>query len=862
MVAVVAVYALVVAGGWLWLPLAHRLLPHTADRGAGAVRYLVLFLAGYLSWLLALADIGRGAFWGALALVALAGAAGWWRWHTETLAWVRANGRLLLMLEVVGVALYVALLVFRGYTADIADLGDKYMDLAIVNTIVQQPQVPPQHMWFAGHPLNYYYLGHWILALLVVVSGLPSYNLAIVTTPLLAVLCVQCCITLVATAVPAGRGGRWSLVGACLLLFCGSLNVAWYGVANWGDEWQRPFTASHISPPLADALKPRGNQFEMPAVGMLWGELHAHVLGIPVLLVGLALLMQRHVQPRAVAGPAWYVLFAVVLGSNAMINSWQYPLLLLVWGAVVGRRWLLDERKRRVGPLLLEMVLVAGGSLLAILPFLLTFEPFSTVADTTFQPLPPPLGRILVWSPVGTTLRGLVLSVGLPLILAGGAAVALLRGGGWRWLGAALLVGLLSALYRPVGVVLVPLVVAGGGLGLRAERGASFGGILLAIAALTLVACDYGMIPDYTHSRSTTIFKFYLLAWVLLSLAAPLLLSALLQRMAPRRWPRILVVGVLVFLLAAGSVYPLLRGRQWIRHHGDRWWGLNALAQIEAYAPDEAAALHWMRQQPGHAPLLEAVGTRKEGPPLQPARFSALTGRPTPMGWAGYVSLWHNYGQNPQAQQDIRDTLALLSEFAETGSGQQLQILMQRYQLEYVVWGTFEQQLWSDAAAATLSHQTPLRWQSGAVRIYGRPRDVPLALAWLPTPGTGPEATDAWSAPERTSDTHQPFRWLQGTHGRIALFSERAAVVHLSFQVLHSTGTGTVSLWNGEQQLLQAAVVPHQPLRRVLWLRLPPGVTTLRLQTSVAPAPDTGYNRTITLAVAQPHVTWVSNIEQ
>ncbi len=859
---VVAVYALVVAGGWLWLPLSHRVLPHTADRGAGAIRYLVLFIAGYLSWLLALANIGPAAFWGALVLVALAGAAGWWRWHAETLAWVRANWRLLLTLELVGVALYAVLLVFRGFTADIADLGDKYMDLAIVNTIVQQPQIPPQHMWFAGHPLNYYYLGHWILALLVTISKLPSYNLAIVTMPLLAVLCVQCCITLVATAVPTRHRIRWSLVGAYLLLFCGSLNVAWHGVANWGYEWQQPFTASRIPKPLVDALKSLGNQFEMPAVGMLWGELHAHVLGIPVLLVGLVLLMQRHVQPRAAAGAAWYALFAVVLGSNAMINSWQYPLLLLAWVAIVGRCWLLDKHERRTGPLLSELLLVFGGSLLAILPFLLTFEPFSTVADTPFQPLPPPFNRILVWSPVGTTLHGLVLSVGLPLLLAGGAGIALLRGDGWRWLGVALLVGLLSALYRPIGAVLVPLAVVGGWLGLREERGASFGGVLLTIAALTLLACDYVMIPDYTHSRSTTIFKFYLLAWVLLSLAAPLLLAVFLQRIQHQHELRALVVGVLVLWLAAGSVYPLLRGRQWIRHHGDCWWGLNALAQIEAYAPDEAAALRWMRHKSGDGPLLEAIATRQEGPPLQPSRFSAVTGRPTPMGWAGYVALWHNYGQNPQARQDIRDTLALVSEFAKTGSLQRLQVLMQVYQLEYVIWGTFEQRLWSNQAAATLAQHTPLQWQSGSVRIYGRPDYVPPAMAWLPTPGTGTQEMEDWSALEHTSDTNQPFRWLQGQQGRIALFSEQESVVQLSFQILNSTGSGELSLWNGSQQILQHTITPRQPLRRIVWIQLPPGETTLHLRTSVAPAPDRGYNRSITLAVAQPHLTWVSSIKR
>lgn len=855
---IIALYGVVTLTGWLWLPLVGRLLPATADRGAGVVKSLALVLAGYVAWWLAVVGVaGQASFWGGVVLVALVGLVSWLRWRHETWAWLRDTWRMLLFIELVGLVMYGGLLFFRGYTADITTI-EKYTNMAIVNSIALTPQVPPPNAWFGGRPLNYYYFGHWTLTMLSQVSGLDTNDLVIVATPLLAALCAQCCITIVTTLVP-GRGAGWSLVSIGLLLLCGSFNEMVHGLTHWRDEWQRTFFESRITPAIVDALAPYGNLFEVPAVSLLWGDFHAHFLGIPLMLVLVALFTHRMVySSSALAAPGWYAACAVLLGCSYATNSWQYPTFLTFWLVLVWWRWL-RWRGASVWVPLTESLLMIPASLVAVLPFLLTFESFAVVppADSPLQPVPLLPGALLVWSPVGTTLRGLLLSIGLVLLLAGLAGLALVQRRGWRWVAGALLLGIVTGFYRPAGLVLIPLVGVGGWLAFCGRRGADAGGLMLLVGALVLLGCEYVMLPDHSLSRSNTIFKFYIQVWVLLALAGPVLLAFVWDNAGQmgtwQRERRLFAFGLLVLVLFSGAVFPILRGRQWLRYHGDHWWGLHGMAQVEAYQPDEAAAVAWLRAQPGRGGVLETIDNSSNGTDqrIRPARFSSLTGRPTPIGWMGHTAQWNNYTTSAENRERYQNSVALVHGFSHTGAITDVYALMAVNNLEYVAFGTFEAQSWGTAGRALLAENLPLRWQSGAVQVYGRPTDFPETLIWLPPVD--------WSDVEESTDGRGTrFHWMLGQQGEIALFSARRALVRVMFEPVNTTESGHLELWQNEHRLLEMDVVPYQSQPRALWLQVEPGVTTLEVRTTITPLH--AAERSVTLAIAPPQVISILSI--
>ncbi|MDR1913707.1 MAG: DUF2298 domain-containing protein, partial [Clostridiales bacterium] len=71
----------------------------------------------------------------------------------------------------------------RGIKPEIIGL-EKFMDFGFVNSILRSEYFPPQDMWFAGQPINYYYLGQYFAAYLTRLSFVPSnisYNLMMAT---------------------------------------------------------------------------------------------------------------------------------------------------------------------------------------------------------------------------------------------------------------------------------------------------------------------------------------------------------------------------------------------------------------------------------------------------------------------------------------------------------------------------------------------------------------------------------------------------------------------------------------------------------------------------------------------------------
>ena len=61
----------------------------------------------------------------------------------------------------------------RGHQPDIHGL-EKYMDFGFINSIIRSTHFPPLDMWFTPYPINYYYFGHLVTAVLTKLSVIPS----------------------------------------------------------------------------------------------------------------------------------------------------------------------------------------------------------------------------------------------------------------------------------------------------------------------------------------------------------------------------------------------------------------------------------------------------------------------------------------------------------------------------------------------------------------------------------------------------------------------------------------------------------------------------------------------------------------
>jgi YYY domain-containing protein len=440
---------LIVVVWWLWmqvlglvtLPLAYRFFGRLPDRGYALARPLGLLLTSYVLWLGASLGLLRNSVGGALfslGLVAVVSLVVYRRSrsHDEMglLAWLRANGRVVLAVELLFAAALALWALLRAYSPDLTTAGgEKFMEIMYLNSIGRSEYFPPHDAWLSGYAISYYYFGYVMIALLTLLSGFPAHLTFNVGLALLFALTCTGAFSVVYNLVKgfqkpqegegAGRTPRrstvailWGLLGTILVAVLGNLEgflevlysarLLPEGFWRWLDikDLNQPFppgVAPSLFPSRSDwwwwrgsrvihDLDPAGNSMgiqpidEFPGFSFLLGDMHPHVLALPFVLLALAialnaLLKERETIEVSEEAAGWLEpvkrlspMVPLCLGALAFLNTWDFPIYWLVFLIAYSLgRW--DRYGRFNGPFLRD-VGVTGGAV-AVLGFLL-YLPF------------------------------------------------------------------------------------------------------------------------------------------------------------------------------------------------------------------------------------------------------------------------------------------------------------------------------------------------------------------------------------------------------------------------------------------------------------------------------------------------------
>jgi YYY domain-containing protein len=579
---------------------------------------------------------------------------------------------------------------------------EKPMDMAFVNAANASTSFPPHDPWMAGEELNYYYLGHLAMAIVIKVVGTTpdeGYNLAVA---LLAALSAAAVFTLAGTLWAAARPrltgvrGGPVLVGVTAVVVCIVLgNLA--GAREWLEAADPPGDYDWFAP----SRVVEGTINEFPWFSFLLGDLHAHVLAIPFTVVALGFALQVAVAgPRGDAvlrGVAEALAAGLAVGALYAINSWSYP---IAAGMLVGAVliWLRDPRsagRRGYAVSWLALVLLAGVVLL--LPFWLNFDPAASG-----------LGPVDERSPFGPFMGDLGLLYGIfagLLVAAFASRLPTVRTLVWS-LVALIFAGSLLAAADLAGVaVLVALlaVALGAMFSPTLSPPERFLWLLVSGGLACVIAPELVYVRDEFDGsdlfRMNTVFKLGYHAWLLLALAAACALPWAAAHLPRRGWPVWAATAALLLLL--GLVYPY--AGTYARKDGfSRSPSLDGLAWLQPTAPGDPAAIDWLRENTdGEAVVLEAVG--EDYSAFGHGRISTFTGRPTVLGWAGHELQWgHEAGSR---EEDVRTLY-------RTDDLQEARELIARYGIDYVVYGPIERTTYGDAGLA--------KWDELGERVFER----------------------------------------------------------------------------------------------------------------------------------------------
>ena len=417
------------------LPLAYQFFRRFPDRGYAFARPLGLLLTGYLLWLGASLGLLRNSVGGTLfciVIVALISFASYRRGRDEAgpglAAWLRAHWRLAVSVELLFAGALVLWSLIRAYSPELTTAGgEKFMELMYLNSIGRSEYFPPHDAWLSGYAISYYYFGYVMMAMLARLSGLAAHLTFNVGVALLFALTCTGTFGLVYNLVkgastPNGDGPRgtrpiaFGFLGAALVALLGNLEgflevlysarllpaVFWRWLdildinqpfdlsvpaslipARSGWWWWRASRVIHDLDPLGESMGIQPID-EFPGFSFLLGDMHPHVLALPFVLLALAVALRALLQGQEVSASrrveeGWWgtlgrlpLLVPICLGALGFLNTWDFPIYLLVFVAAYGLgRW--GRYQRLAWPFVRDVGLT--GLAVAVLGFLL-YLPF------------------------------------------------------------------------------------------------------------------------------------------------------------------------------------------------------------------------------------------------------------------------------------------------------------------------------------------------------------------------------------------------------------------------------------------------------------------------------------------------------
>ena len=324
--------------GVVGLPWVFVLFPRLPDRGVAFAKPVGLLFLAYLVWVLGLAQVLPNTAWAVWGVLVLAGVGAVWvgrRCWGELRGFLLREWRVLLAAELVFVGMF-GLWAFAVSGAPAISHTEKPMDLMLLNAAYHARFFPAEDLWLSGHSISYYYFGHIVMAALAKLAGAApavAYNLGVATVPALAGVVV---FGLVGNLVRLAGGGwraglAWGGAGAALILLAGNLMGAlelvrirgWAGQGFWdwvavkgldaapavGGFFPEEFWWWFRSSRVIDTLSETGASLdytitEFPAFSFVLGDLHAHVLAIPFVLLAAAAALHLYLWPEPL-GWSW-----------------------------------------------------------------------------------------------------------------------------------------------------------------------------------------------------------------------------------------------------------------------------------------------------------------------------------------------------------------------------------------------------------------------------------------------------------------------------------------------------------------------------------------------------------------------------
>lgn len=625
----------------------------------------------------------------------------------------------------------------HSFNPDIHGL-EKFMDFGILNSILRSSYFPPRDMWFTPYPINYYYFGHLITAVITKISGLQSaisFNLMLST---IFAFCFSETFSIGANLYNFMQKKKRTsfiktfatgLLATALVTFSGNLHILYGFFKSYTGEnpvplWKLPFLPFSFP---NSYWYPNATRFiyhtihEFPIYSWVVADLHGHVLDIPIVLLTIAYLLSffiaksekstknhrestgknRYRTPklsqriwgmfsvRAPFGEIGYLVFnGFLLAVMYMTNAWDGGIYLLLSFFV-----LCYVYKNAIATGFYYLIAIFLSMILFTLPYSYFFKPFASGIGILCAPSF--LTKIGKLGPFIFELDHCQHSYWWQLLILYGFFYFFM-----------ILFGFFAFRTKKL---------------LQTD---AFVFLLILLGNLLIVIPEFIYLKDIypAHYRANTMFKLVFQSFMLLSISCSYIIVRLISSLKLRNSNLRTKVFAICYLLFVTSLISLVMTYPYIAinsYYGldqkgtdgksKKPIGLDGMFYLKKLYPTDFEAINWLNKNLLNQPvILEAQGDSY----TDFARVSANTGLPTVLGWTVHEWLWRGTYDIPAPRINDVKTIYEASDLQATKQ------LLAKYNISYVFVGALEYQKYPSIFESKFQRLGKVVYKNNGTTIY------------------------------------------------------------------------------------------------------------------------------------------------
>ena len=764
--------------GIISVPIMYKLCTGLKDRGYSFSKVFGCIIFAYVLWIVSIFNIFPIVFFTCLSFLLLFAGFSFlilWKSYKEIIKHLRIHWKMFLIMEFLFAFVFIIFLFYRGWDSGI-NHTEQLMDFMYFNASLTTQAGTPKDLWLSGHSVAYYYFGYWVMAILAktsnVVAGV-SYNLSLVTIPALSAVGVyglaynlaydvskkglavffglfsSYCLVFLANIVgffeflwANGIGSEkfWSWIGITGLSGESTVQTTtWYPEGFWW--WWR---SSRVISSTVDQQQVDVTINEFPFFSFLLGDLHPHVIAIPVFLMFLGFCL--NILWAGVGDKRKYIVGFIVIGfiSGVLfsINPWLIPpMVLILLGVLITvnlETSSYPQVSKKIPWLLFGGGLAFATSIVAFMPGISILQDLSTQVSGVspvgnYKELASVTSRyihiLIFWGPYiilllpfviltffKTTLekswRSLSYSalflVSMPFLIwvvlhfvYGGEVSAI--GDRWLYLLPYFVLMWLS-IYSTLWMWTYRI----------SDRNMIFSLLLIFVSLILIQFPEILFLDDNFSSpteRMNTVFKFYYASWILLATVSGYTIYCMMNKFAPyfKLKKSLFLLYALLFIVFLGSSYYTVAAFKYNVDNSElEEFNLNG---VSVWKADERQAIEYFKQNANYTDvILEAVGPDYS----QFSRISSGTGLATVLGWVGHEYQWRG---NLEIINQRKDDIVRLYSSVDVDESQ---TLINKYDIEYIYIGENERNIYGDQGINKFYKIMDLVYKESGVLIFKR----------------------------------------------------------------------------------------------------------------------------------------------